>query len=424
VAGSIFIGWRILHVRHRTPPAGPGATLVESLRAELRSVRAQSQLLGSILWWYLLPLAIGSVVFVWGLPSTLGFQIAFTAVTAALDGFIYWLNQRARSVQLHPVEAQLASLLNSAETGAPMDETQLAELRPIAISLAAGEEIKPVEFGVAFSQLAIYALIAFVGIWFFLMLSHAIDNRDWKTLQPVLETSAQVIPAVESNRYSAVAQKIVDLLNAGDYAGIQKLYNPAMSNVFPTKETSDFYTRLSNFGKVEKFEGTIGKGYRGWIAFRLICDHGALLMSVALDADDKISGIYFEPAPALPLDSRSIIRQMFGWPQLVSLVAFVVVGLLFTWMLWKVTKRAVGISPAGIHLHRGMNLILWDDIGEIRTFRFLNIRSLRLVRKTGEKMIIPWTSLEHPAELRSAVETFAPPDHPIRKHLDLLKRSR
>ena len=51
IAGSIFIGWRILHVRRQTPPAAPGATLVESLRAELRSVQAQSKLLGSILWW-------------------------------------------------------------------------------------------------------------------------------------------------------------------------------------------------------------------------------------------------------------------------------------------------------------------------------------------------------------------------------------
>ena len=47
--------------RVATPPAPPGATVVESLSAELNSVRAQSRLLGSVLWWYLLPPEIKEV---------------------------------------------------------------------------------------------------------------------------------------------------------------------------------------------------------------------------------------------------------------------------------------------------------------------------------------------------------------------------
>jgi len=58
----------------------------------------------------------------------------------------------------------------------------------------------------------------------------------------------------ETNRYSVVARKVVDLLNARDWAAVQKLYNPEMSKEFPPKETSAFYTRLAaEFGKIEKF---------------------------------------------------------------------------------------------------------------------------------------------------------------------------
>src|SRR4029434_1717887 len=64
VAGSIFIAWKVLHARRTTPAAKPDATVVESLRAELHSVRTQSQLLRSVGWWYWLPLAVGTLVFV------------------------------------------------------------------------------------------------------------------------------------------------------------------------------------------------------------------------------------------------------------------------------------------------------------------------------------------------------------------------
>ena len=89
----------------------------------------------------------------------------------AVNAFIYWLNQRARSKQLLPVEAQLESLLHSAETGEPLDETHVANLRPIVLSMAAADQVKPAEFKVAFWQIAIYGEIGFVGIWFFWMLA-------------------------------------------------------------------------------------------------------------------------------------------------------------------------------------------------------------------------------------------------------------
>jgi hypothetical protein len=86
IGGAIFIAWKLVHTRRTTPPAPPDATTVESLRAELNLVRAQSRLLGSVLWWYLLPLALGELIATWGLaidPFTKSFcTLVFIAVNA------------------------------------------------------------------------------------------------------------------------------------------------------------------------------------------------------------------------------------------------------------------------------------------------------------------------------------------------------
>jgi hypothetical protein len=253
------------------------------------------------------------------MPSgNFGFKIGFTVGTLALDAFIYWLNQLARRTQLLPVEAQLEALLHSAETGEPLDETDVANLRPIVLSMASAENVKPVEFKVAFWQIALWGEIGFVGIWFFLMLGLSMDNKHSKTKAPTPETSAQTFRFEETNSYSVVARKVVDLINAGDYPAVQKLYNPDMNNVFPLKETSDFYTRLATgFGKIENIEGPTGNGFSGWTAYRLHCERGELTMSLALDADDSIAGIHFQPVPRPSVSVGTLVLRvfhLFSWP--------------------------------------------------------------------------------------------------------------
>ena len=444
VAGSIFIAWKILHARRRTPAAKPDATLVESLRAELHSVRTQSQLLRSVLWWYLLPLAVGTLVFVWGLRlNNFVFNVVFTLVTLALDVLIYRLNQRAVSEQLLPVETQLESLLRSAETGEPLDEKHFANLHPIVLSMAAAEHVKPAEFKVratsstAFWSIALFGVPGIVGIWCFFMLDLAMANKDSETKAQAPVTAAQTFRFDETNRYSVVARKVVDLFNAGDYAAVQKLYNSEMSQVFPPKETSDFYTPLAAlFGRIENIEGPTNNGFRGWTAFRLHCQHGEMVMSLALDPDDQISGIHFRPASKPSWNIGSLIPQTLSRQRLIwivplflaGLLPFFLAGLLYSWLLLKLAERFLGaqrdqagISTLGIHLRKGQNLVLWDEIKEVRPFRFLHVRNLWLISESGEKTIMPWTSLERHPDLKAAVESFAPADHPIRKYLTLLK---
>src|SRR6185436_7358203 len=159
----------------------------------------------------------------------------------------------------------------------------------------------------------------------------------------------------------------------------------------------------------------------GWVVFRLHCQRGELRMSLALNADDKISGLYFRPAPKPPVNFKSIVHRLFSLQHLLWIVPFFLAGLLYSWLLQKTTERAVGISTLGVHLHKGQNLILWDEIKEIRPLRILNIRSLWLIRESGEKTIMPWTGLERHSDLKAAVESFAPANHPIRKFLSLLR---
>ncbi len=424
IGSTIFIAWKIIHTRRATPPAPPGATIVESLRAELNSVRAQSRLLGSVLWWYLLPGFIGLLIATWGLRIDIYSKIVCTLFFMAVDAFIYWLNQWGRRKQLLPLEARLESLLHSAETGEPLEETQVAHLRPIVLSMAAADRVKPAEFKVAFWQIALFGEIGCVGIWFFLMLSLTLDNEGWKTNEPAVERLTQTVPAEETNRYSVVARKVIDLLNAGDSAAVQKLFNPQMSEALPPKKASEFFTGLAaRYGNIENFDGPTGGGYSGWIAFRLHCQRGELMMSLALDADGKIAGIYFKPAPKPPMNIKRIVPRIFSPLHLVWLVLFFLAGLLYSWIIQKTTVRAVGISTLGVHLHKGQTLILWDEIKEVRPFRFLHVKNLWLIRESGEKTLMHWTPLERHSDLKAAVENFAPANHPIHKYLSLLKRS-
>jgi len=293
IAGSLYSAWKLAHARRITRPAPPGATVVESLRAELNAVRTQSRLLGSVLWWYLLPPIIGLHVATWGMKVDLPTKITLTLVFVAVYAFVYWLNRRELSKELLPLQAQLQSLLHSAETGEPMDQAHADTLRPTVLAMRSAGHVQPVEFKVAFWQVAIYGEIAFVGFWFFGNLSRT--NFD---------LSFMVDPR-----------------------------------------------------------------YLAWLA------------------------------------------------------AFFLAGLLFSRLVQKITERALGISPLGVHLVLGQILIPWDEIKEVRVLRVLNIRSLWLIRESGEKTIMPWSSLERHSELKKAVQSFAPASHPIRKYLSLLTRS-
>ena len=416
IGSSIFIAWKLIYTRWKMQPAPPGATVIESLQTELNALRAQSRLLGSVLWWYLLPGGIGVLLCAWGGGGELAGNIGYTIFVIALYASIYWLNQWSRAKELLPVQVQLESLIRSAETGEPPDESHVANLRPIVLSMQTADHAKPVEFKVAFWQLAIYGVPGIVGIWFFLMIGLTLSNNDWKVNERAVENRPPGVHAEafnQTNRYFIVTRKLIDRFNVGDYAAVHQLYNADMGKFSPSDETADFYTGIAGrYGKIEKFHGPTGNGYHGWTAFGLEYQHGEMTMSLALDADDKISGIYFKPASIrygnLKDNIKPFLLHLFSWPHMLWGVLSFLAGLLYTWLIQKTVRRAVGISTLGIHLQNGNSLILWDEIKEVRPFRFLNIRNLTLITESGEKTRMHWTPLERHADVKAAVEKFAP----------------
>ncbi|MCL4179706.1 MAG: beta-lactamase family protein [Verrucomicrobia bacterium] len=291
IVSAVLIAWKLIWSKRRLPQSGPNAPIFDAVKVELHKVENQIGLLTSVAWWYLLPLLVGVMICHWGGSGGVPSKVIYSAFVLALYVFIYWLNQRAVKNNLLPLKRELASLLHAVETGEPFDQTQLPNLRRTAFSLTAASQVKPVEFKVAFWQIAIYGIPGIVGIWFFGMLALTEGN----------------------------------------------------------------------------------------------------------------------------------IPRMFLPQHLVWVVPFFIGGLIYSWLLQKITERAVGISTLGVHLNKGQNLLLWDEIKEVRPFRLLNIRSLWLIRESGEKNIMPWTGLERQSDLKAAVETFAPANHPIRQYLSLLR---
>src|SRR5437868_5034282 len=57
----------------------------------------------------------------------------------------------------------------------------------------------------------------------------------------------------ETNRYTKVADRLVELINAGDYAGIQTNFNKQMGAALPLDKSSEFFKGMTKqLGKIQK----------------------------------------------------------------------------------------------------------------------------------------------------------------------------
>ncbi len=106
-------------IRRKRPAPEPSQSLGQHLRDSIASVQLQIRLLRTVLWWYLLPLALGLLVFSFDarLFRRLHFDARFflmNAVTLAVFYGVWRLNQRAVRKDLEPrlreLEGTLAEL--------------------------------------------------------------------------------------------------------------------------------------------------------------------------------------------------------------------------------------------------------------------------------------------------------------------------
>jgi hypothetical protein len=108
----------------------------------------------------------------------------------------------------------------------------------------------------------------------------------------VCSTEAALGPGTD--RYTKEANQLVELINVGDYAGIQTKFNKEMEAALPLDKSRAFFQGLTQqMGKIQKLGEPRPDGE--WIVFPAKCEKGALDMKIALDERGLIAGLLFKP---------------------------------------------------------------------------------------------------------------------------------
>ena len=101
-------------------------------------------------------------------------------------------------------------------------------------------------------------------------------------------------PLSPTDRYAKVANQLVVLINAGDYAGIEIKLNSEMKAALPLEKSSAFFKELTQqVGIIQKLGEPRPDGET--MVFLAKCGKGALDIQIALDSRDLIAGLQFKP---------------------------------------------------------------------------------------------------------------------------------
>ena len=110
-----------------------------------------------------------------------------------------------------------------------------------------------------------------------------------------------------TDRYTKVANQLVDLINATDYAGIQANFNKEMDAALPLDKSSEFFKELTQqAGKIQKLGKPQPDGEA--MVFLAQCEKGTLDMQIALDNSGLIAGLLFKPPAATKMKSAMAPR--------------------------------------------------------------------------------------------------------------------
>src|SRR5437773_1440236 len=97
-----------------------------------------------------------------------------------------------------------------------------------------------------------------------------------------------------ADRYTKAANQLKELINAGDYAGIQTKFNKEMGAALPLDKSSEFFKGLTQqVGKIQKLGEPQPVG--GAMVFPAKFENGTLDMQIALDRRGLIAGLLFQP---------------------------------------------------------------------------------------------------------------------------------
>ena len=106
-----------------------------------------------------------------------------------------------------------------------------------------------------------------------------------------------------TDRYTKAANRLMELINAGDYAGIQTNFNKQMDAALPLDKSSAFFSRLTQqAGKIQKLGEPQPAG--GAMVFPATFEKGQFDMRIALDGSDQIAGLRFKPHAATKAEAE------------------------------------------------------------------------------------------------------------------------
>lgn len=117
LAGAGLVVWRLRRARRSLGTDGACRPVADRLRIQRRKVDAQIELLESVLWWYVSPLAVGAVLFAVGLGGAPWATALALAVVAGVSVAVWRLNRRVVRSDLRPRRAELARRLRRLEEG-------------------------------------------------------------------------------------------------------------------------------------------------------------------------------------------------------------------------------------------------------------------------------------------------------------------
>ena len=122
VAVVLLVG-RLAHARRKHEGIRPHWPFVHVLRAERAKVDAQIELLESVLWWYIGPIAIGALMLVGGDLGLTRFTVGFGVAVVLFGWAVYRVNQRAVEHELRPRRNEITRLLTQVEGTVDQDES-------------------------------------------------------------------------------------------------------------------------------------------------------------------------------------------------------------------------------------------------------------------------------------------------------------
>lgn len=115
MAGSGYVFWRLRRARTRYDAPSPDRPVAEVIRIQRAKVEEQIHLLDTILWWYLGPIVVGTLLIIYGSHGWAWLTLIQTAVVLLITAGIYALNQRGRRCTFEPRREELTRLLKQVE---------------------------------------------------------------------------------------------------------------------------------------------------------------------------------------------------------------------------------------------------------------------------------------------------------------------